>query len=288
MFKVYRMKVAKRTNELQDALQSLGKSTKETGFVPTMGALHQGHLSLVSRATQENDITVVSIYVNPTQFNNADDLKNYPSTLDDDLKKLERAGVDVVFVPDTGDMYPNGATAESFDFNGLDKRMEGAFRPGHFQGMATIVKRLFNAVMPNRAYFGEKDFQQLLLIQKLVAIEGMDIAVVGCATDRELDGLAMSSRNLRLSAQQRAAAPVIYETLAQIKDRAQTDKSLNRSISKAIERINAHAALAVEYVDIVNEETLEPIQDWSDALHARAFAAVFAGDVRLIDNIKLY
>lgn len=282
------MKVIKNTEELQNVLSSFYQNNQHVGFVPTMGALHEGHLALVSTSVLQNDATVASIYVNPTQFNNADDLKNYPRTIDDDLAKLESVGCHYVFMPSSAEMYPDGEAAEQFDFNGMDERMEGKFRPGHFQGMATIVKRLFQTVKPSRAYFGEKDFQQLQLIKKLVELEKMPIEIVECATSRELDGLAMSSRNLRLSAPQRAAAPVIYETLMQIKERAAEQKSVNRSISKAFERINAHAELTVEYIDIVNEDTLEPIEKWNESERARAFAAVFAGDVRLIDNVKLY
>ena len=282
------MKVIKNTEALQNVLSRFYQNNQHVGFIPTMGALHKGHLALVSASVSQNDATVASIYVNPTQFNNADDLKNYPRTIDDDLAKLESTGCDVVFMPSGAEMYPDGEAAARFDFNGMDERMEGKFRPGHFQGMATIVKRLFQTVKPSRAYFGEKDFQQLQLIKKLVELEKMPIEIVECATSRDLDGLAMSSRNLRLSAPQRAAAPVIYEALMQIKERAAKQKSVNRSISKAFERINAHAELAVEYIDIVNEDTLEPIKNWNEAERARAFAAVFAGDVRLIDNVKLY
>ncbi len=244
------MKVFHTTQELQKFLQPPLSKDSSVGFVPTMGALHQGHLSLVSTSVLENDLTVASIFVNPTQFNNADDLKNYPRTVEDDLQKLEMAKCDAVFMPSSEEMYPDGEVSDHFNFSGLENVMEGTFRPGHFQGMATIVKRLLTAVKPTKAYFGEKDYQQLAIIRKLVEIEKIPIDIIGCPTSREPDGLAMSSRNLRLTAQQRTAAPVIYETLQQLRYRAIERKSLSRTISKGIERINAHPELAVEYLDI--------------------------------------
>lgn len=281
------MQVFNTNAALKKFIADCRANNKSIGFVPTMGALHAGHISLINRALDENDIVVCSIYVNPTQFNNPDDLENYPRTLETDIALLEKAKCSVVFNPETSELYPEEVVADNFDFEYLESIMEGKFRPGHFKGMATIVKRLLLAVQPDKAYFGEKDFQQLAIINDLVRREKIPVEIIGCPIVREIDGLAMSSRNVRLNAPQRHAAAGIYEALNELKERANS-KDLNKSLAKAIETINAHPHLAVEYLEIVDSGTLLPINDWTDAKSARAFVAVLVGQTRLIDNILLY
>jgi pantoate--beta-alanine ligase len=281
------MKVFSTHTEMTAHLTEQKQPNQQIGFVPTMGALHKGHLSLLAKAKEENNLTICSIFVNPTQFNNAADLEKYPRNNGKDLAMLENAGCDIVYLPTVDDVYPEGPKSESFDFGNLDQVMEGKYRPGHFQGMATVVKRLFQLTQPNSAYFGEKDYQQLIIIKKLVALENLKINIVGCPIERELDGLAMSSRNERLTPQQRHAAPAIIEALNFIREVVDS-KSLLKAKAKAIELINCHPALAVEYLEIADADSLSPIKDWKEAKHARAFAAVYAGEVRLIDNISLY
>ncbi|HRN98664.1 MAG TPA: pantoate--beta-alanine ligase, partial [Flavobacterium sp.] len=211
------MLIFSRQAEIQSHLSRVAGG-KSIGFVPTMGALHQGHLSLINNSLQENDVTVVSIFVNPTQFNNADDLAKYPRTLDADVAKIKSISPEViVFAPSVDDMYPQKTQSDQFDFDGLEHQMEGRFRPGHFDGVGTIVKRLFEIVKPTRAYFGEKDFQQLQIVRKLVSKYKIPVQIVGCPIHREPNGLAMSSRNERLSAQQREQASFIYKVLEQAK-----------------------------------------------------------------------
>ncbi len=259
---------------------------KTIGFVPTMGALHEGHLQLIRRAVAENDIVVVSIFVNPIQFNNPDDLAKYPRTLEADLQMLESTGCHLVFAPSAEEMYPEPDLTE-FDFGQLDKVMEGKFRPGHFKGVAIVVKKLFEIVIPHKAYFGEKDFQQLAIIKKMVEILQMPVEIVPCAIVREPDGLAMSSRNARLTAVERAEAPIIFKALSGIKENhswfiPDGVKQLVRG------EIQESPFFRVEYVDIVDTETLQPFEDWNDVEHAVVCVAAFIGSVRLIDNIVLY
>lgn len=278
------MEIFKSKVELRAFLKN--QSTHTIGFVPTMGALHKGHLSLLERARAENDLVVCSIYVNPTQFNNKTDLKNYPRTIDQDLAQLKSNGCSIAYVPSSDDIYPEGPVVETFNFGDLALRMEGKHRPGHFAGMATVVKRLLLTVNPTRAYFGKKDYQQWLIVQQLVTIENMKVEIIGCPIEREPDGLAMSSRNLRLSPRQRHAAAVIYEALIQIKE-SNRNKSVRKAVAKAIETINAHPDLAVEYLEVADSKTLQPINDWTESSSIRAFAAVYAGEIRLIDNVSL-
>ena len=259
---------------------------KTIGFVPTMGALHEGHLQLIRRAVAENDIVVVSIFVNPIQFNNPDDLAKYPRTLEADLQMLESTGCHLVFAPSAEEMYPEPDLTE-FDFGQLDKVMEGKFRPGHFKGVAIVVKKLFEIVTPHKAYFGEKDFQQLAIIKRMVEILQMPVEIVPCAIVREPDGLAMSSRNARLTAVERAEAPIIFKALSGIKENhswfiPDGVKQLVRG------EIQESPFFRVEYVDIVDTETLQPFEDWNDVEHAVVCVAAFIGSVRLIDNIVLY
>ena len=279
------MEVFKTIKSLQQSLSDHGHNST-VGLVPTMGALHEGHLSIVRRAKEENDRVIVSIFVNPTQFDKKEDLINYPNTLEADLRALESIGCDYVFTPSTEEVYQGATKSESFDFEGLDKVMEGKFRKGHFDGVATIVKKLFLITKPDKAYFGEKDFQQLLIIKKMVALEALPIEIVSVDIYRENDGLAMSSRNTRLSQQQRLAAPEIYQTLLKSKKLFE-----NGDIAKVKSFVKnefiQNAELDLEYYDIADTETLKPISEIVPNTKYRAFIAVFADKVRLIDNIAL-
>lgn len=254
------------------------------GFVPTMGALHEGHISLVERSVAENNLTIVSVFVNPIQFNNPDDLAKYPRVLDKDLGMLERAGVDAVFVPDTEEMYPEPVT-RNYDFGSLAEVMEGAFRPGHFNGVAIVVHKLFDIVTPHRAYFGEKDYQQLMIIKAMVNILQLPVEIVACPISRESDGLARSSRNARLSPEMRLAAPFIYQQLQVAAKNAsgRSAESIERCIADSFEN---HDLLRLEYFVVADGETLQPVKG-KVTPNAHGFIAVFAGDIRLIDNIRL-
>ncbi|HWR99983.1 MAG TPA: pantoate--beta-alanine ligase, partial [Prolixibacteraceae bacterium] len=253
------------------------------GFVPTMGALHQGHLSLVERAGRENDRVVVSIFVNPNQFNDSNDLKNYPRTLEADLKLLSSLPCDYIFSPEIEEMYPEPDTRK-FDFGTLETVMEGYFRPGHFNGVAQVVSRLFDIVGPDKAYFGLKDFQQYSIIKNMVSMLGYPVEIIACDTVREPDGLAMSSRNALLTKEHRAVAPQIYRILqeAQAKAGTFTPKEVKREVT---DKINSTGLLRVEYFDIVEELTLKSVASWDEEGKKVGCIAVFAGSVRLIDNI---
>ncbi len=278
------MVVIDKISELRDTLQRMGVDKKMVGFVPTMGALHSGHATLVKQCVSENDVSVVSIFVNPTQFNNKEDLRLYPKTPQADLDLLRSIGVDVVFMPDADEMYPEPDTRE-FDFGNLDKVMEGKFRPGHFNGVAQIVSKLFEIVKPNKAYFGEKDFQQLAIIRQMVKQLSMPIEIVGVPIVREESGLAMSSRNERLSLKERVIAANIYQTLCQsIKE--YPIQSPAQIINFVTDTLNKTDGLRVEYFEIVDGNTLQPVLDWKDSEYVVGCVTVFCGDVRLIDNIK--
>lgn len=272
--------------EVKSYLASKLKEGKKIGFVPTMGALHDGHLQLVTQAANENDIAVVSIFVNPIQFNNKEDLEKYPRNLEHDLALLETTGCQVVFAPSAEEMYPEPETIE-FDFGTLDKVMEGKFRPGHFRGVAIVVKKLFEIVSPHKAYFGEKDFQQLAIIKKMVSIVGLPVEIVSCPIIRELDGLAMSSRNARLTKEERQNATAIIEALNGIRDDYSwfTPDGLTKLLTTQIEQ---NSYFRVEYVSVVDTITLQPFDDWMDVEHAVVCVAAFIGKVRLIDNMILY
>lgn len=275
-------------SELSHHLDSLKAKGKSIGMVPTMGALHLGHLSLVEKGLQQNDVVVVSIFVNPTQFNNAVDLEKYPRTLKRDVALLETVSKEsiIVYAPTSEDIYDNNVQSESFTFEGLEHEMEGAFRPGHFDGVGTIVKRLLLAANPNKAYFGEKDFQQLAIIKKMVELHNIDVEIIGCPIFRADDGLAMSSRNERLKPEYRAAAPFIYKTLQTAKEKFGT-KSAN-TVTEWVERqFKKHPLLELEYFTIADTKTLRPVKRKSNKKSYRAFIAVFADDIRLIDNIAL-
>lgn len=259
---------------------------KSLGFVPTMGALHQGHVSLLETSMEDNNLSVVSIYVNPTQFNNPEDLEKYPRDTEGDFKKLETAGCDMVFLPSDESIYPNGKELIDFDLQGLDKGMEGEHRPGHFEGVVTVVDRLFDIIQPDSAYFGEKDYQQLAIIRLLAEERHPQTTVVGCRTRREADGLAMSSRNLRLTPEQREAAPLIYETLEACAAK-KGNMNVEALISWMRKTINHDPLLEVEYISIVDPYTLKPLVDIDEYSEVRVCTAVFCGEIRLIDNIQI-
>ncbi len=259
---------------------------KSIGFVPTMGALHEGHLSLIKEAKENNDVVVVSIYVNPTQFDDLADLENYPRNLNDDLDLLQGIDCDIVFTPKSEGIYEKSISSTRFDFDGLENQMEGKFRKGHFDGVGTIVKRLFEIINPTNAYFGEKDFQQLQIIKKLVEKNDLNIKIHGCNIFREKDGLAMSSRNSRLTKSHRNAAPFIYHTLKRVKKMFE-NYSENEIEKWVINEFNGNNLLSIEYFQIADEETLEKIKTKDFNKKYRAFIAINAGDIRLIDNINL-
>lgn len=278
------MKVVHTIKDLQNELSAYRNVGKSIGLVPTMGALHRGHSSLVERAVAENDIVVVSIFVNPTQFNDKNDLKNYPRTLEADCALLEGVGAGIAFAPTVEEMYPEPDTRE-FSFAPLDTVMEGACRPGHFNGVAQIVSKLFYAVEPDKAYFGEKDFQQLAIIREMVRQLNMDLQIVGCPIVRESDGLALSSRNTLLSPEERERALTISRTLFASLSYAK-EHSLAATKSFVEDAINNTEGLKLEYYQIVDGNTLQSIKEWSDSDYAVGCIALFCGNVRLIDNIK--
>jgi len=279
------MHVIYKNGSLQEQLLKLSKA-KSIGFVPTMGALHQGHLSLFKRARKENDVLVVSIFVNPTQFDKKEDLVNYPQTLKQDLELLKTVPCDFVFVPSAQEIYNDNITATHFNFGGLEFVMEGEHRSGHFDGVGTIVKRLFEIVKPHKAYFGEKDFQQLQIIKKLIEKEQMPIQIIGCEIYREKDGLAMSSRNVRLLKKHRKEAPFIYQTLQKAKEKFKTT-TLPKLVKWVEKEFENNSDLRLEYFEITNEKTLKSALRKQKDLKFRAFLAVYAGKIRLIDNIRL-
>lgn len=282
------MQQIKTQAQIREISDKLNQEGKIIGLVPTMGALHQGHAALVRRARQENDIVIVSVFVNPIQFNNPSDLEKYPRTLTEDLDLLESLGCDYVFTPEAVEMYPpNGIPHEIYDFGTLDKVMEGASRPGHFQGVAVIVSKLFDLSCAHKAYFGEKDFQQLAIIQHLVKQKKREIAIVPCAIVREEDGLAMSSRNMRLTVEQRALAPVIHKILqaSKLLQTEKTPKELQEWIRK---EIAVYPAMELEYFEIADAESLQSIHTWNDCKHCVGCIVVLFDQVRLIDNIRYY
>lgn len=278
------MKVIDNIKDLKFYLSEYKKDNKKIGFIPTMGALHAGHLSLVKKCISENDICVVSIFVNPTQFNDKHDLETYPRTLEQDCKLLEQAGCAVAFAPSVEEMYPEPDTRQ-FDFGTVSSVMEGIRRPGHFNGVAQIVSKLFYAVEPDNAYFGEKDFQQIAVIRAMVKQLGIPVNIVDCPILREEDGLALSSRNVRLTAGQRQKAPVIARTLKESVNFA-PEKSVQEVIDYVTSTINAVPEMRVEYYEIVDGNTLQSISQWSDTDYPVGCIAVYCGEVRLIDNIK--
>lgn len=276
------MKVFESVKELRAELDKAEQSG--IGFVPTMGALHAGHRSLVERARRENNTVVVSVFVNPTQFNDKNDLKHYPRTPEADARLLEEAGADFVLMPSVEEIYPQ-PDSRQFDFGLIDKVMEGATRPGHFNGVAQVVSRLFDIVRPARAYFGEKDFQQIAVIRAMVRQLNIPVTINACPIVREGDGLALSSRNTRLTPEQRQKAPLIARTLKESTTFV-PGKSVEEVIDYVVNTINSDPVMEVEYYEIVDGNTLESIKNWSDTDYPVGCITVYCGEVRLIDNIK--
>ena len=279
------MKVLKSKKTLIDYVERQREMGKKIGFAPTMGALHQGHLSLYKAAKKENDEVISSIFVNPTQFNNPDDFQKYPKTLEKDLELLEKAGVDAVYVPNVEEMYPDGLNSKKYDFDGLENEMEGKYRPGHFDGVGTIVEELFRQVQPHNAYFGEKDYQQLAIIKKMVEKIKLPVKIHGVPTLREEDGLAMSSRNVRLTETQRKEATIIYETLTKVKEWFKVISL--EEIKQKVTDIFRNSNFKLEYFVIANEETLKEANAIDEDKEYRAFIVAYADTVRLIDNMHL-
>lgn len=276
------IRTKKNLSEITNKAKSAGKTV---GLVPTMGALHAGHLSLIERARKECDFVAVSVFVNPTQFNNANDLVTYPHTEEADCKLLESAGVDVAFIPSVEEIYPEPDT-RVFDLGEVANVMEGPMRPGHFNGVAQIVSKLFEMVNPDKAYFGEKDFQQIAVIRKMVEICGFNLEIVSCPIKREADGLALSSRNVRLTPEGRKTAPIIYKTLKDSVEYSQSH-TLEETKNYVVNTLNATNGLEVEYYEIVDSISMQPVKDWKDTQNGvQGCITVYCGDVRLIDNIK--
>ncbi len=268
-------------------LRPIISANSTIGFVPTMGALHAGHLALIQRSLDENKITVVSIFVNPTQFNNPDDLAKYPRTLDEDIQKITELNSEIIlFAPSVEDIYGQNTISQTFDFDGLENVMEGKFRPGHFNGVGTIVKYLLEIIQPTKAYFGEKDFQQLQIVKKLVAKNHIPVTIIGCPIAREHNQLAMSSRNERLSAEEREKASIIYQTLLEVKEKFEKEdlKTIYQYVQKTFDN---NTIFDLEYFAIADEESLLPCLEKEKNKKYRAFIAVFVNNIRLIDTISL-
>ena len=282
------MIICKTRDEISAAVAELRRQNKTLGFVPTMGALHNGHLSLVKKSMNENDCTAVSIFVNPTQFNNKHDLQTYPRTVEADVKLLEETGADIAFVPSVETMYPEGLdnVTESYDFGFIGQVMEGAARPGHFNGVGIVVHRLFDLVKPDRAYFGMKDFQQIAIIREMVRQCDINIEIIPCPIVREEDGLALSSRNTRLNEEQRRQAVQISQTLFKAVDLV-GEKSVSEVKEFVVSTVNSVPLLDVEYFEIVDGYSLQSISSWDEAEWVVGCITVNVGDVRLIDNITL-
>src|SRR5690554_3146169 len=282
--KMRSMKIIDTISEIKSQLQGYRKKGKTIGLVPTMGALHDGHAALVKKCVAENDISIVSIFVNPTQFNNKEDLRLYPRTPEKDYKLLQKLGVDYIFSPSVHEMYPE-EDKRIFDFGQLDKVMEGEFRPGHFNGVAQIVSKLFKIIEPDNAYFGEKDFQQLAIVKEMVRQLLMPVKIIGIPIVRENSGLAMSSRNQRLSEEQKKNASEVYKVLNESK--LMIDKFIPYELINYVsESINKVSGLKVEYFQIVDGDNLQPVTSWSDSDYIVGCIALFCGEVRLIDNIR--
>ena len=281
------MLIFNKKSDLSAFLSPLIKQNKSIGFVPTMGALHQGHLSLLEKSLSENDLTVMSIFVNPTQFNNAEDLDKYPRTLERDVQIMQDLSNNIiVYAPEVADIYEGNTVSKSFNYDGLENQMEGKHRPGHFDGVGTIVKRLFEIVQPNKAYFGEKDFQQLQIVKKLVSKHNIPVEVIGCQIHREANGLAMSSRNERLSESAREKAAVIYQILNTAKDFFQSH-SAEETTTFVEKEFKKHQEFELEYFEIADEATLSPISEKEPNRKYRGFIAICIENIRLTDNISL-
>lgn len=277
------MKIIRTVRELQEAVEMHRSQGHSIGLVPTMGALHQGHLSLMNRAREDNEIVVASVFVNPTQFNNPDDLRTYPRTEEADCHAMESVGVDYAFIPTVEEIYPEPDT-RVFELGPVAEVMEGAMRPGHFNGVAQIVSKLFAWTMPTRAYFGEKDYQQIAVIRKMAQLEGFEFEIVACPILRHEDGLAMSSRNVRLTPEQRGIAPMIRKVLLESLELKET-MTVSEVKQFVKEKIDSVKGLTTEYYEIVDSKTMQPIAEWADAETAVGCVTVYCGEVRLIDNI---
>ncbi len=277
------MKVIRTVSELTATMSDLRSKGLSIGLVPTMGALHKGHLSLMEKARGDNDVVVASVFVNPTQFNNPDDLRTYPRTEEADCALMEGADVDYAFIPTVEEIYPEPDT-RVFDLGAVAEVMEGAMRPGHFNGVAQIVSKLFRMSTPTRAYFGEKDYQQIAVIRRMVELEGFDLEIVACPIVREADGLALSSRNVRLTPEQRAIAPAIHRALENSLSLAPT-QTVEQVKKAVIAEIDANDQLTTEYYEIVDGLTMQPISDWKESQYPVGCITVYCGEVRLIDNI---
>ena len=280
------IKILKNRKELSDYILKIKENGQKIGFAPTMGALHEGHLSLYEKARKENDIVISSIFVNPTQFNNPEDLEKYPRTIEKDIELLQQTqNVDAVYIPQIEDIYSNGLERKNYDFEGLENEMEGKFRPGHFNGVGTVVEELFRQIQPDNAYFGEKDFQQLMIIKKLVEKLSLPINIIGMPIYREKNGLAMSSRNMRLTPEQRESAKIIFETLVKVKGlfHQQTLDEVHQFVENTLK----NSDFELEYFIIANENTLREISEIKSNETYRAFIVVVIDGVRLIDNIQL-
>ena len=281
------MKIHKSSSSLNEALLPFITNRKTIGFVPTMGALHVGHISLVEQANLENDCVVVSIFVNPTQFDNPNDLLKYPRTIENDIAHLKRFSKNIfIFSPSALELYNNNINSKSYNFSGIESEMEGKHRKGHFDGVGTVLNLFFRIIKPNKAYLGEKDFQQLRIVRKLVEIENLPVKVIGCPTIRETSGLAMSSRNKRLNNEQLKEAILIYKTLLKIKENFNllSILKLNQLVEK---EFKSHPSLTLEYFEIADTETLKTGIYKSKKKKYRAFIASFIGGIRLIDNMAL-
>lgn len=280
------MNILKDAQQARDYRRACTLAGETLGFVPTMGALHEAHLALAKQSQSDNDRTLVSIFVNPTQFNNPEDLEKYPRRVESDLDGLKKAGVDAVFLPAVSDIYGQQVESEPLDLAGLDRGMEGTYRPGHFPGVATVIKRFFEMLKPHRAYFGQKDYQQLRVVQHITKTLGLGVEVIGCETVRTPEGLAMSSRNYRLSKQGWQDALVIPQTLrwARENHHRHPPEELKAGVRAFFEK----SPLELEYVEIADPETMRPLDHWENAAQARIFLAAFCEGVRLIDNQSLF
>jgi len=279
------MKIFRFKNEFSEYVSEVKKSGKSLGFVPTMGSLHNGHLSLIRKAAEENEVVACSIFVNPAQFNNPEDLLNYPREFENDIAKLNVVPCDILFAPEEKEIYSD-SIIEAYDMDGLDLLMEGKFRPGHFNGVVAVVRRLFEISGPCNAYFGEKDFQQFTIVRHMMKKLNVDVNIHSCPTIREPDGLAMSSRNALLTSEERKAAPLLFETLNFVKESCFNFSS--EELKKfAEDKINAHSLFRVDYVEIASADNLSPAKGGEDPSGLRVFVAAFLGKVRLIDNIRL-
>ncbi len=280
------MIVFRKVSEFLSHINSSELEGRTIGFVPTMGAIHEGHIALIYHAIAENDEVVVSIFINPTQFNNPDHLLRYPRNEEEDILKLKSVSCSIVFIPEVREIYPNDISRENFDLGELETVMEGLYKSGHFQGVATVVRRLFDIVNPNRAYFGEKDYQQLLVVERIARKRKSEVKIIRHEIERDENGLAFSSRNELLSEKEKQEAVIIYRNMLWAKAQA---KNISPSeIKKAIQNKLKSSSLNLEYVEIASPENLTPIKHWNEAEHARIFIAAYCREIRLIDNLSLF